>query len=84
MKRSEYGACKRAIGVGQSHEHEFSTGPNVQGIGFHFELALLIWSHLDFLVTVGEVALGKVEAIGPHESVADGTESPIRSEYSVE
>ena len=81
--RSEYGARKGAVGVGQSHQHELAARPDVQGVCLHLELAVSRGTHLNFLVAVGQIPLGKIKTVRAHQPVPDRTERPVCPEDPV-
>ena len=76
-------ARERLVRVGQGHQHEVATRPDVQAVGLHLEVAVVARQHGHLFVAVGQVSLLKVKAVVSRHAAADGAESPVRSKQAI-
>ena len=77
-------ARERLVWIGQGHEHERATGPDVETVFFHLEGPIGSWKHGDLLVAVGQVALLKIEAVVAHHPSSDCAEGSVCAKDSVD
>ena len=84
FERPKQRAGKRAVRVGQRHEHEGAARPNVQPVLFHLECAVGAGKHRDLLVAVGQVPVLEIEAVVPHHAAPDRAEGAVRPENAVD
>ena len=83
FKRAKQGASEGLVWVGQRHQHEVASWPNVQTVRLHLEVAIGAGKHGDFLVAMGKVALLKIKAVVAHHLATDGAECAVGSKHAV-
>ena len=81
--RAKQGAGERLVRIGQGHQHEVASGPDVQPVGFHLEVAVRTGQHGHLLVAMRQVALLKVKPIVARHAAADSAECPVGPKQAV-